>query len=548
MRFAPLLLAALCALVLFTGLDGNGFLDWREARDAEVAREVIGQREGLTPLFGIEPLLEKPLPAYAPEALVHLFTRPLPLRSRQARAALALLLLLVTGSIGARHFGARAGVIAAGVLASALALPLAARTDGTQILAAIFAWVGCAALADAQFGRAAGRDLRLVVGYGALAAALVCAGPLPALWPLGGLGLYLALARPEAGWTRVRPLAGLVMMLGVALPWYAAMTERYGAAFLTRAPFFPYGLESRGPWYAGPVLAVSFLVVGFFPWSALLPGALAHAATWWRTGMRLPLPGAARPRGDALPGDPLSRERREEGVAHFFIACLFAALAPIVAYPAPPMTAVLPALPAAALLCARFLDHLFEDATRVARPLTQAVRMLALIGTVGAVLLSLVATRVRDITPELRLLASVVFVTSWLPFLADFLGRRRLAAGLLALPVAFGTPVVAMRLLPAMEDYLSARSVAVAMAAVSPPVAPLLLVDPAPPTLRLYTERNLVPPGNLRTGFTRFRASDGHAYVAFRPVREKAVLHAAPGPLEILLRTPSLVLARVQPE
>ena len=41
------------------------------------------------------------------------------------------------------------------------------------------------------------------------------------------------------------------------------------------------------------------------------------------------------------------------------------------------------------------------------------------------------------------------------------------------------------------------------------------------------------------------RASDGLAYVAFRPSREPEVARAARGPIEIVLRTPSLVLARV---
>lgn len=548
MRFAPVVLATLCVAVLFLGLDRVGYLDWREARDAQVAREMLRRREALTPLYGRAALYEKPVLAYAPEVLARHFGPDSPLRSRQLRALFAVFLLLGTASLGARHFGLRAAWFAAAVLVTSLALPLAARTDGTQLLGTLLGWVGAAGLADAVFGRSAGREARLIVTYGALGAALASVGPLAAMWPLGGLALYLGLTRSHEAWRRARPLAGLAIMAGIALPWYGAMIERHGTQFLGRAPFFPYGVEAAGPWYAGPVLAISFLVVGFFPWSALLPGALLHAATWWRA-VRRPLLRSLHVTHVTTerPGvDPVSREQREEATAHYLIACLFASLVPIAIYPGPPLSAALPALPAAALLCGRFLDHLFEDAERVARPLARAVRMLALIGSAAAVLLALAAPRIHGAAPEIRLLASVLFLTSWAPFLAEFMGRRRLAAALIALPVALGAPVMSVRVLPAMESYLSARSVAEAFDAVAPPLAPLVLTEAPPPTLRLYGEHNFVIADSLASALAQNRTADGMAYLAFRPAREHDVARASGTPLEILLRTPSLVLARVK--
>ncbi|HEY2954384.1 MAG TPA: hypothetical protein VGK89_03935 [Candidatus Eisenbacteria bacterium] len=547
MRFAPLVLAALCGLVLFLGLGRVGWVDWREARGAQVAREMVEDREMITPTLGRRALFEKPAVGYAADVLAEVLRPGAPRDSRLVRALAAVAVLLLTASIGAQHFGPRAGWIAAGVLATTLALPLAARTDGTQVLATLFGWVGCAGFADALFGRRGGRDGRMLVAYGALATALVGAGPLPALWPFAGLALYARLARRPGGVQGLGVGPGLALMAGVALPWYGAMVNRHGAEFLVHAPFCPYAIEPRASWLAGLALAVSFLVVGCYPWSALLPGAMAHAATWWRK-LRAALPGAAAPAPSEAGLDPSSRELREESAAHFFLACLIAALIPIALYPGPPLPAVLPALPAAALLCARFLDHLFEDAARVAAPLTRAVVMLALTGSAGAVLLALTAPRLREGTAALDLLASLVLVTSWAPFLANFVGRRRLAAALMTLPVALGTPVVTLRLMPAMEDYLGTRAVARAMAAASPPLAPLVLVEPAPPSLRIYTERNLVLADSLETAVRDWRAPDRRTYLAFRPARERDVAREARAPLEILLRTPALVLARVRGE
>jgi 4-amino-4-deoxy-L-arabinose transferase-like glycosyltransferase len=558
MRFAAPALAIVCGFVFFTGLGGVGYLDWREARDVQVAREMLNGREVLTPLLGRAPHFEKPAPAYAPEALVQLFASDFLERSadpasnstipsRAVRAAFAVVLLLVTGSIGARLFGARAGVFSAMVLSTTLVLPLAAKVDGTQLLGTALAWVGAAGLADTAFGRRAGRDLRLVVVYGAMAGALMVAGPLSALWPLLGLWLYHRLARSPEGWRQARAGAGLVVLVGVALPWYGAMAERHGAAFLSHAPFFPYAAETRAAWWTGLVLTPSFVVVGFFPWSALLPAALSHAASWWRRALRRSV---LRRRADdsGASQDPIEREVREEGAAHFFIACLFAALAPVLFYPAPPLTAALPAMPAAALLCGRFLDHLFEDPERLRRPLRHATLMLALVGSVGAVLLTVVGPRIREATPEFRLLGTVVFITSWLPFLADFMGRRRTAALALALPVTLGAPAVSMNLLPAMEDWLNTRAVAEALDHAAPERATLVLTEPPRPSLRVFTPRNLVVESDVHGAVERFRAVDGLTYVGFRPATETRVTRETTGPLEIVLRTPTLVLARVHPD
>ncbi len=541
MRFAPLALAVVCALVLFTGLGAVGFLDQREARDAEVARELVRSRETMTPLYGNEPHFEKPILGYGPELISSYLPGSAETRSRVVRAVLALLLVAWTASVGAGHFGARAGWWSGLVLATTLALPLAARTDGTQLAATLLGWVGCAGLADAVFGRLDGRGARLVVAYGALAVTAILAGPLPALWPLGALALYLALAPVPHGWRRVQVWAGLVLLLGLAIPWYGAMTRQHGLPFLAHAAFFPYAFETRGSWVSGFGFMVGFLAVGFFPWSALLSGSILHAATRFRAPRGV---AGAGSQTDA-PAPPQSeREHRESAAAHFFVASLLAGLVPIIFYPGPPLPACLPALPAAAILCGRYLDHLFEDERRNGAPLARAVLLLALLGSVGALLPTVLAQRIGVAAAELRLLATVVFVTSWLPFLAHFMRRKRLAAWLMLLPAAAGIPVAMTRLVPAMEGTLSARLVAEAMNLAAPERAELLTLEPAPPSLRYYLRRPLALGQPLDDALTAHRAPDGLAYVAFRPSRERDVARAAAEPLEILLRTPSLVLAR----
>jgi len=528
MRFAPLALGAAALLTLFFGLDTVGYLDVHEARDACVAEEARSGREVLTPLFGHEALFDRPLPGYWPELLTHDSEHESPQASRALRATLALLLVVLTGVIGRTHFGARASLFTILVLLSTLVLPLAARADTGQLLGSLGAWAAIAVFARRIFrppgpGAGSAPDGRIAAGHVALATAGLFAGPLPALWPLGGAALYARLANEREALRAVRPLPALVTIAGLGLLWYGPMIERYGSPFVARLAAFPYGASTAGPWYAGALLTVSLLVAGTFPWSALLPAAFAHAALRWRLS---------------------EGEEREERASHFFIACLVAGLAPIAFYPSPPITAALPAAPAVALLCGRFLDHLLEDPQRLRGVFARSTLMLGATGTMVAVAFSLAGTRLNALFPALRWLAPFALLSGWAPFVAHyFLRRTAAAAALVALPVVLGVPLVAARLLPELEDFLSARSAAEAMNAVSPPLAPLALIDDAPPSLRLYLARNPVKIDRLES-LPRFRAGDGYAYLAYRPGREKETAVRLGAPLEVLRRTPTLVLAR----
>jgi 4-amino-4-deoxy-L-arabinose transferase-like glycosyltransferase len=549
MRLTLPALAALCALVLFTGLDRVGYTDAREARDAHVARELIVRREPITPLVAGEPLFEKPVFAYVPEIVARLWPaahgRPdSPRRSRQIRAVFALMLVIVTGALAASRFGPRAGAWSALVLASAMGLPFAARTDGTQLVATLLGWCACAAFADSVAGQTRAATSRLLLAYGAMATAMLVGGPLPALWPLGGIALFAALARDRSVLSRVRPLPGLTIVIAAALPWYGAMVDRNGPHVLAAALQYPYGAEAPGNPLMAPLLTLSFLVVAFYPWSALLPEALRHAAAFWRGGA------PARDGAAAVaPAPPtIALERREERAAHWMVANLAVACLPAALHAGVPLTAVLPALPAAAILCGRFADHALEDAARLARPITGAARMMALVGTLGALLLALTSRRLPEAAADVRLLAAVTFVTAWLPLLAAWRDRHRAAIVLMALPVALGTPVTTMFVMPAMEGYLNARAVAATLNDHAPPLAPVVVFEPPPPSLRLYARRNIVNATPRAAALHDLRASDGFTYIAFPPRSEGDVARKLAIPLEVVMRGPSLVLARVDPD
>lgn len=577
MRWGWFATLALAVLVLFTGLDRVGLLDEREARNATVGNELIERREALTPLLGGVALYERPILAYLPDVIANPFDTGSPLRSRMLRACLGLALVVLAGLAAGRHFGPRAGWCAAGVLATTAALPHVSRTDGGALLAAFLSWTACAAFAELLFRRPKHPGLARVVAWLSLAAAAQVGGPMSALWPLAGVALYVRLARPPGAWKRLQPLAGLAVVAGLSLPWYGGMIERHGLAFLNELPAYPYGSGPSPPsplaLLGMPFAAITMLIAGGFPWSAILPGAAIHAATWWRPRGRHPAVTDVRDPSSLVLAE-VEDQVREESAAHLNVAWLACALIPAAIVYRPPLAAALPALPALAALIGRLLDHLIESPERVRQPLHAGTRMLALVGVPVAILAAMAATRLPEAAPGLRLLAAVLVVAVCAPFLAAFMGRLRLSALLFALPVAAATPVVTLRVLPGLEEYMNARTVGESLREAAPERAPLVLLEPPPSSLRYYAPRNYVvvpareagpagvrgsgaipsrdaPPAHdeaLTTAIERFRAGDGTTYVAFRPWREDVVVHAARGPLEILARTPALVLARVHPE
>ncbi len=541
-RLLPFALIALLAATLLPGLAAVDALDEREARDLVTAYESTDHRDWLSPVYAHEPFFEKPLPGYAPEVLARrVLRRFLPATddsttdvavSRFVRALLAAALAFAVAHTGTQLVGPRAGWFAGCALASMVGLPLAARADGVQVYATLLTWLGLGRLLALLAGRTRTPGATLSLGWIALGGAAMTGGLLPALWPLAGFALYFALARVHRGWKVIDPVAGLLIVLGACLPWYGLMIAIHGPEFLAHVPWFPYGSGVRGSWLTGAPLALSFAVVTSFPWTPLLAAALADAAV----RMRRALPTGV---------GPLDTEHLE----HLLLALAVAGALPVALYPGPPLTAALPALPAVALLVGRFADRVLEGGAEL-HALTHATRLLAVIGTAFALLGVVLAARIPDAADALRLLAVTVFLTSWAPLLADLRRARKIAIALFALPAALGAPLLHTRVLPALEPWLNAHSIAVAMERTSAPDTPLVAFDAPPASLRQSLPRNIIVDPRIAPGDPLITARDGSVFAVYRPASERhaleslAVLGSRP---EEIARTPVLVLVRVRP-
>ena len=273
------LLLGLIVVLLFAGLGATALTDRDEGANAEAAREMREQASWLSPILNYAPRFAKPAFVYWLMAAGYAALGVGETAARLPSAVATALLVLLQYAFARWAFGPPAALRAALVLLLAgevVAIGRMALTDAMLVLwttAAGFAFVR-AHHGDPPRGR------WYAAMYGAMALATLTKGPVGLLVPAAAIAAYLALA---GGWRRVAREAalpwGLALFLLVAGPWYGAMLWRHGDQYLARAQGETLGRVFRA--VTGPGGTVLFyapvVLVGLFPWSALLPGALLHA-------------------------------------------------------------------------------------------------------------------------------------------------------------------------------------------------------------------------------------------------------------------------------
>jgi len=272
-------LAALAGLLLFAGLGATTLTDRDEGANAEAAREMLERRDWITPTLNYAPRFAKPAFVYWLMAGAYAV-----LGVGEAAARLPST-VATTALVGLQYAFARWALGPAAAWRAALILLLGletvalgrmALTDATLVLwttAAGFAFV------RAHHG-AAPRGRWYAAAYAALGLGMLTKGPVGVLVPLLAIAAYLVVAGGGGrAWREARPGGGLLLFLALAAPWYAAMLWRHGADYLGRAEGETLGRVFRtvtGP--GGTALFyVPVVLLGLFPWSALLPTALVQA-------------------------------------------------------------------------------------------------------------------------------------------------------------------------------------------------------------------------------------------------------------------------------
>ncbi len=285
------------AAVLLSGLGSTaGGTHPDEGLYLEAGREMHARGEWLTPTVDGRPDFTKPPLLYwaMGGSFSVLGTSLFAARLPVALAALAL--AWVTGRLARREVGPAAEPVAILLLGTCLGLLRYARVDLMDVPLALAIAVGLGAIWRVASGGPPA--LALIAGVGAAAAALL-KGPVGPLLMVAPAAVYLGrrrMLRSRLPWL----LGAVALALLLAAPWYVAMAQRYGTAFVGR--FF--GIENVGkfrfPWtLEGELELLVALPVLLLPWTPLvrLRGPAAGLAWPWVLGLLFlySLPGLKHP-------------------------------------------------------------------------------------------------------------------------------------------------------------------------------------------------------------------------------------------------------------
>lgn len=320
---------ALAALLFLWHLGGHDLWAPDEPYFGEGAREMVVDGEWLVPHVNGEVTTDKPPFFFWTIAVLSLpggEVTPWTARLPSVLAALGTLLLVIRW--GRRLGGARLAWLAPLTLATTVMFWRQARWAQIDALLCFLLWVALSAFEAWRAGDADGRRAGLLFWLAA-ALAVLAKGPVGLLLLLGIALVTLAVDRRLGRWRDFAPLSGPLLFALLVGSWMALATWGSGGEysvwgaleehFLDRAV---HGLHHRQPfWYYLEVLPVHLL-----PWSALVPGALLLA---WR--------------------------RREASDRLLLVTALFVVVFFSISTEKRDLY-VLPAVPAFALLVARWVD------------------------------------------------------------------------------------------------------------------------------------------------------------------------------------------------
>jgi 4-amino-4-deoxy-L-arabinose transferase-like glycosyltransferase len=270
------------AAAWFSTLQVRALLDPDEGRYAEIPREMLASGDWITPRFDGLKYFEKPPLQYWATAAAYAGFGVSEWSSRLWSVGLAFACLPLVYAWVACFYGA--GSALAALLALAVS-PFFAVVGHLNLLDGAFTfWLTAALLAFtvAQSAPPASvPERRWMLAAWALAAlAVLSKGIVVGVLAGGALMLYTLIERDAAPWRRLHPAAGVALFLGVAAPWFVAVSLRnpsFPQFFFVHEHFtrFLTTVHQRFEpwWYFLPLLLLAVL-----PW---LPGLLRACRRAW---------------------------------------------------------------------------------------------------------------------------------------------------------------------------------------------------------------------------------------------------------------------------
>ncbi|MEO5954511.1 MAG: glycosyltransferase family 39 protein [Nitrospiraceae bacterium] len=345
-----LALLALSGLLFFLGLGDMGLTDRDEGRNAEAGREMFESGDRLTPTFNGELRVAKPVFLYWLMDRSYRLFGVSEFAARFPSALFGVSLILITYLFLLHQRDRTVALFGALMLLlnlEILGLGRMALTDSVLIFfttASLYGfWLGL---------HGEGRMRQWIWAfYIGMALATLTKGPVGFAVPLIAAALYLTWTRRwQDYWHKGFPLAGMLVFILLAGPWYAAMFLVHGDAYATGAKAHTIGrFLSPMEGHTGTIFFyLPVLLLGFFPWSALLPVPLYRTLKDWYIARR-----------DRTQPDPTGPSELDLFAALWVVGVFLFFTASSTRLP----HYIGPLFPAAALLAASYWSRCLQDPT-----------------------------------------------------------------------------------------------------------------------------------------------------------------------------------------
>ncbi len=275
-----LLLVVIYGLIWFGTLNYRHLIPSDEGRYAEIAREMLVTGDWVTPRYNGYKYFEKPpLQAWATAATFQVFG----IGDWQARLWTALtgfLTILAIGFTGSRLYNARAGWLAAVVLASSPMWIISGHFNSLDMGLSAFLVAALCSLLLAQHSQSkTGCRNWMWVCWIFMALATLSKGLIGAAIPAMVFIAYSISAWDWKIWTRLRLFSGTMIFLAITAPWFVLVALR-NPEFLEfffiheHLQRFTQDAHSR----TGPIYYfVPLLFIGLLPWVLQIPGSILQA-------------------------------------------------------------------------------------------------------------------------------------------------------------------------------------------------------------------------------------------------------------------------------